>query len=93
MRQDLDLRDRGRILEHLFINDLNQAPVRQELGDSVSALQIVLREVGVLPIQQEQLLEVYDVVSALLMKNVTRLVELVLIARGDPDASQCFSHL
>ena len=49
--KDFDLTDRGSILNHNFINNIYQSPIRQEFGDSIKSLYIIVREVTVLTIQ------------------------------------------
>ena len=72
-RDNLDLSEGCFVVRLRLIHDVDQTPITQQLSNSVPSLDIILFQVGLLTIEEKQLLEVTAEVSALLVQDVAGL--------------------
>jgi len=72
-RYHLDLTERCFVFCLCRVNDIDETPIAQQRRDCIASTQVRLFEGRLLPVQQEEFLEVDDEVSTLLVQDMARL--------------------
>lgn len=91
MFDHFDARHIGGLSDLLGVQNLQHVPLLQQLDDAVHSQDVLTVEAVVVAVQHEQMLEVNDIILAILMKNMTSLIQSIrLLARVYPNSAQCF---